>query len=306
MKTSMCAAIALCAAALAGCATTPPPPLHAARNAYVRASSGLPAQFAPAELYEARKALDQANREFEAHGDTLSVQDYAYIAYRKVQLAEVQARTEVNRQKIAEAARQGVEVRERQMNAARAELERTKEALEVERRTRVERRPGREEPPAPQPDLEAERQARAAAQARLGGAMRDVAEVAMVHEDTRGVVITFNGAQLFPFGNYLLLETAKPKLDLVAEAILTQGEDKRVTIEGHTDNLGSAAINLPLSENRANAVREYLISRGVEAERMTAVGRGGTRPIADNRTAESRAHNRRIEIIIEGGSVSAR
>jgi outer membrane protein OmpA-like peptidoglycan-associated protein len=294
--------IALIVAALGSwsCASTPPPPLKAAREAYTRASTGLPAHLSPADLYQARKALDQANREYEAHGDTTSVQDHAYIAYRKIELAEVRARTEMDRQKLAEAARLGVMVRDRQVNEARAELARTREELNAERRANARLEAQRSDA------QQAEGQARAAADARLNGAMRDLSQRAQVHEDTRGVVITFNGAELFPFGNYTLLETARPKLDQVAEALNAQGENKQITVEGHTDNAGSAAINLPLSENRANAVRDYLISAGIEPGRISAVGRGGSRPIVDNRTAESRAANRRVEIIIEGGSVSAR
>jgi outer membrane protein OmpA-like peptidoglycan-associated protein len=301
---------------LGGCATTAPAPLNAARTAYEQASSGLAAKLAPAELYEARKALDQANREFEAYGDAVTVQDYAYIAFRKVELAEVKARTELDRQKIEEAERQGVQVREQQLAAAKNETLRTREELEAERRTLEQQRAERardrrqldreREYRERRERLDAEAQARAAADAKLNRAMRELQSVAQVFEDTRGVVIAMNGSVLFPFGNFNLLETAKPRLDLIAEAIKSQGDDKTVVVEGHMDSEGSNAINQPLSENRASAVREYLISAGVDARRITAVGRGSSRPITDNNTAENRALNRRIEIVIERGSVSAR
>jgi len=72
-----------------------------------------------------------------------------------------------------------------------------------------------------------------------------------------------------------------------------------MVVEGHTDSQGSDRTNQPLSINRATAVRDYLVSRGVASERITAVGMGSSRPITDNKTAENRANNRRVEIIIQ-------
>jgi outer membrane protein OmpA-like peptidoglycan-associated protein len=69
-----------------------------------------------------------------------------------------------------------------------------------------------------------------------------------------------------------------------------------VEIGGHTDNTGSKATNMKLSEDRANAVRDYLISKGVSGERMTAVGYGPDEPVADNATKEGKAQNRRVEL----------
>ena len=95
--------------------------------------------------------------------------------------------------------------------------------------------------------------------------------------------------------------TIKPQfyraLDAVAST-LNQYGNTRLEIEGHTDSTGSAAMNQQLSENRAMAVASHLASRGVARDRMYAVGYGMTRPIADNSTAEGRARNRRVEIIV--------
>lgn len=71
-----------------------------------------------------------------------------------------------------------------------------------------------------------------------------------------------------------------------------------VQVEGHTDSVGAAAYNQTLSENRAQSVRSYLIQRGVAANRIQALGYGLTRPVADNATAEGRAQNRRVEVLI--------
>jgi outer membrane protein OmpA-like peptidoglycan-associated protein len=87
-------------------------------------------------------------------------------------------------------------------------------------------------------------------------------------------------------------------LDEVAAA-LKQTPGMRVRIEGHTDNVGTAESNRVLSERRAQSVMEALVQRGVDRARMSAAGFGQERPIADNRTEEGRAKNRRVELVRE-------
>ncbi|MEO7161017.1 MAG: OmpA family protein [Polaromonas sp.] len=79
---------------------------------------------------------------------------------------------------------------------------------------------------------------------------------------------------------------------------LNQNPITTVTIIGHTDNTGSDAINNPLSVDRANAARDYLVGRGVAAQRLATDGRGEREPIADNSTVQGRAKNRRVEIYV--------
>ncbi len=135
--------------------------------------------------------------------------------------------------------------------------------------------------------------------------MKDLAAVAAVKEEARGMVITLSGSVLFASGKFALLNTAMTKLDQVAEALKAQDADKRMVVEGHTDSQGSDKVNQPLSLNRGNAVRDYLVTRGVASEKITAVGLGSTRPIVDNKSAENRANNRRVEIIISPAPLSA-
>ena len=135
--------------------------------------------------------------------------------------------------------------------------------------------------------------------------MKDLAAVAAVKEEARGMVITLSGSVLFASGKFALLNTAMTKLDQVAEALKAQDADKRMVVEGHTDSQGSDKVNQPLSLNRGNAVRDYLVTRGVASEKITAVGLGSTRPIVDNKSAENRANNRRVEIIISPAPISA-
>ena len=77
-----------------------------------------------------------------------------------------------------------------------------------------------------------------------------------------------------------------------------QYPDTTLTINGHTDNTGSNAVNNPLSQHRAQAVAYYLQSRGVAASRLAVYGYGSHMPAASNATAEGRAQNRRVEILI--------
>jgi OmpA-OmpF porin, OOP family len=81
-------------------------------------------------------------------------------------------------------------------------------------------------------------------------------------------------------------------------AYMVRKEDERIEIGGHTDNVGTAKSNLVLSQNRANSVRNYLISKGIDETRVTSRGYGFSVPVAENTTAEGRAQNRRTEVKI--------
>jgi len=111
------------------------------------------------------------------------------------------------------------------------------------------------------------------------------------------MVITLTGSVLFASGKSELLPTATVRLNEVAEALKAQ-TDRDMLVEGHTDNVGMVQSNLELGQRRAAAVRDYLVSRGVDSNRIKAVGIGEARPIADNNTPEGRANNRRVEIIV--------
>jgi len=124
---------------LSACATTTPPQLVEARDAYSASSTGLAGKLTPTELYDAKKVLDKANQEFDEHGDTSEVRDYAYIAKRKIELAETKARTQVDRQRIADAVKQGVVVRDSQFKNLEAGLAKTREQLEAEQPRSPER-----------------------------------------------------------------------------------------------------------------------------------------------------------------------
>lgn len=99
----------------------------------------------------------------------------------------------------------------------------------------------------------------------------------------------------FSTGSYKLLKKSNAPLNEVAK-ILKENPTLQLDIEGHTDNAGDAAKNQMLSENRASAVKAYLIAQGIEGTRLAAAGYGPDRPVADNKTAAGKAKNRRVEL----------
>lgn len=105
--------------------------------------------------------------------------------------------------------------------------------------------------------------------------------------------ISFNNIG-FEVNSDKITASSRPTLDRLADSLKAQ-TDFKVEIAGHTDSTGSAEYNESLSDKRANSVREYLVSKGVEAERLTSRGYGEVDPVASNETASGRAMNRRVE-----------
>jgi OOP family OmpA-OmpF porin len=101
----------------------------------------------------------------------------------------------------------------------------------------------------------------------------------------------------FELGSANLTSESMDVLDEAA-ATLKANPDSRVEVAGHTDNTGSEALNARLSQQRAEAVRDYLIAQGAGSGRLTAKGYGADKPVADNATAAGRAKNRRVELHI--------
>jgi outer membrane protein OmpA-like peptidoglycan-associated protein len=101
----------------------------------------------------------------------------------------------------------------------------------------------------------------------------------------------------FDTGRHDIKPNLRPILDQFAQG-LSQQTSMEVKIVGHTDNTGSDAVNNPLSVNRAQSARDYLVARGVSSQRISIDGRGSREPIADNTTEAGRARNRRIDIYL--------
>src|SRR5213592_4091895 len=105
-------------------------------------------------------------------------------------------------------------------------------------------------------------------------------------------LVTLHGPQ-FDFNKAMLKPEGKRMVD-EAVKVMKDKPTLRVSVEGHTDSIGSDGYNKKLSERRAKAVRDYMVSQGIDASRITTHGFGKSKPIASNETAEGRAQNRRV------------
>jgi outer membrane protein OmpA-like peptidoglycan-associated protein len=267
---------------LVGCsASIPPKELIDARQAYQQASMGQAAQLVPAELHKAQAALAVAEKSFQEDPDSYMTRDLAYVADRKAKVAEGLAKS------VAQKA--ATEKANKDYQSAQTEiLKKTKDDLAASERSELLKTE----------QLAAEQKARLEAENREAKAQADLAKLAAIKEEERGLVITLSGSVLFASNKSELLPAAQNRLNQVADALL-EIKERKLTVEGHTDSQGSSANNQELSLKRANAVRSYLISRGYPADLIHAQGIGEDRPIADNTSAEGRANNRRVEIVID-------
>jgi outer membrane protein OmpA-like peptidoglycan-associated protein len=280
------------AAALAlvtvGCgASAPTPELMTARNVYSQARSSEASQLNPRGVHEAHKALSAAEH---AHADDAgsdAERHYSYIATRKSELAIAQASEALalkEQQRAEQDYKAGLERRSEQMAQQSSQysqqLTQTQEQLQ-----------------ASGEELRAREQKLAELKAAADRAQAQLRKMEAIREEEGRMIISLSGV-LFETGGNQLSGAAQTRLDTVAQALAAY-PDRNIVIEGHTDATGSDAANQDLSQRRADAVRSYLESRGVPAERMRAVGRGESAPIASNESTEGRANNRRVEVIVE-------
>lgn len=253
---------------LASCsATLPPQELVNARDSYNRASTGQASKLVPAELHKAQLALDIAEKSFLDDPDSYKTRDLAYVADRKAKIAEALATTFAENKATAKA--------EKDFESTQTEILKNKtNQIAIEQKGRME------------------------AEQIAEDALADLAELAAIKEEARGLVITLSGNVLFASNESTLLPAAQNQLKRVVDALLVTKE-KKLIIEGHTDSQGSNNYNQQLAQRRADVVRSYLVSRGYSGELIQANGIGEERPVATNESAEGRANNRRVEIVID-------
>ena len=129
---------------------------------------------------------------------------------------------------------------------------------------------------------------------RQAAALKKSMPEAEVIRDGDKVYVALPSGILFDLGKDALKPDAKESLSKAVPTL--RDSQTTIVIEGHTDSTGSDAINQPLSERRANRVRDFLVSQGVAASKMAAVGYGSSRPAVPNDTEANRALNRRVQI----------
>jgi len=284
-KRNTVAGLTLLAGACA-CAGAPPASLLDARAAYQRASAGPAEALAPAQLHVAQTYLTLAEKTYQDEGDSPNARDRAYVALRKSELAEVQARISQAGARATKAVQRGDLAEQKQHTATTEALTQSRAELALQKGVIASQ----------STQLEAETDRRKQAEAAQEQAL---ASLENVKRETRGTVITLSGSVIFPSGGSDLLPSARSRLSEVATA-LSQGEaTSTIVVEGHTDARGAPEMNQELSLRRAGAVRDVLVSQGVAANRVSVVGYGSTRPVADNTSETGRANNRRVEIVVQ-------
>ena len=256
------------AVVLVACSSTlPSRELVDAREVYRRAQSSDARTLAPADLHRAGRALDRAERSHAEAPGSFEESSLAYMARREAEIAMAKASQVVARQDIERAERAYANTQTRLREQAQAEAAASESAL-LEARAELE-----------------------AAKKRLEGVSR-------VRSGPRGLVITLEGAVLFASGESSLLPSAEAKLGRVADVLQKQDPKKSILVQGHTDSVGSDEGNLELSEQRAEAVKTFLVARGVPPDRIRSEGKGESQPLTGNDTPEDRANNRRVEIVV--------
>lgn len=250
----------------AGCASVPKE-LANARSAYARASTAPAAQLVPAELHVAHLALTEAEEASRNDPRSFQARDLAYIAQRKSQRAEALGVAAADR-----ATKSGADA---QFASKQTEL------------------------------IVQGKQDLSDSEGRTADARAELAKLAVIREEERGLVVTLSESVLFRSAESLLLPSARTKLDQLAVALLAVGA-RNLTIEGHTDSRGSPQENIDLSQRRADAVRDYLVLHNYRSDQIVAHGLGEGHPVANNASPEGRAENRRVEIVIEREAHAAR
>ncbi len=281
--------VAVLPSLLMACATVPPA-LERARENYqqIQRDPEISAR-APVASYEASQALRRTEQEWEDTGNAQEVTHLAYLTDKRVEIAR-----ETAQQKAAEAETQ-------QLKQQREKVLLDTRTREAERAKQLAESRGREVQLAQQKaearareTQDAQQKARAAAD-RAEALEKRFAEL-KAKQTERGFELTLSDV-LFEFDKANLKPGSARSLTSVAE-FLKENPGRKITIEGYTDNLGSDAYNLALSQRRAESVRDFLVQNGVSAGRITARGLGEEYPVASNETQAGRQQNRRVQIII--------
>lgn len=232
-----------------------------------------------------RRAHEEAQAKAEA--DARAAQDQA--AQAQAQADEDARRRAAAEQAQAEAQRQQAAAQAQQQQAEAATAAANQAAAEAERQR-----------------AEADRQRQDAIRQKEEMRARLLAQLNQVlqtRDTARGLIVSMPDV-LFDFNKYTLKPEARERLARISGIVLAY-PDLKLQIEGYTDSIGSDEYNQTLSDKRAEAVRDYLVSSGVSMNNVAAQGMGKADPIADNSTAAGRKLNRRVEMIVSGDVIGS-
>ncbi len=311
--------------------------LFEARNALRIARAAQAEKYAPSVLQKAEQALAQAETSYRQKQNRSTIATYARDAAQTAEdarvmslkrqeeeriereAAEREAQARAQAEAEAQRARQAEEDRAK-AEAARQEAERLKQEAEAAAQQAAQakaeadaaRAAAFQQQQALAVEAEKARQAASEADRLRAQAEKEKTElrarllqqlnmVLETKDSARGLISNM-GDVLFETGKYALRPAARERLARVS-GILLAYPSLNVAIEGHTDSVGSEEYNQTLSEQRAEAVRQYFVEAGVNAASVTARGFGKLQPVASNDTAEGRQRNRRVELIVSGDAI---
>ena len=287
MNTKLIAAISL-ALAMAACASAPQPnlALENARSA-VRSAEADPnvATYAALDMHTARNELDAAEAAAAAR-DEKGIAQPAYLATQTAHLAQLKASAKANDARVAAGKADRDQI---QLNARTKEVGSALSARDQAMQKAANADAARDQA----------NQQTAALQAEL--------DALKAKPTDRGLVLTL-GDVLFDTGKADLNPGASRNLDQLVQ-FLTDHPERRVEIDGYTDNVGTDSFNLDLSQRRADTVRNVLVNRGIDSSRIATRGYGKDFSVASNVDSGGRQLNRRVEIVIggvDGAPVAAR
>lgn len=233
-----------------------------------------------------------------------TAEDARVITIRKIQAhdAEVQREQELAAQQQAQ--QSALQAQQAQQQQQQAEAAAQQAALQAQQAQQQQQQAEAEAAKARAEQQAAEQAAQQAAQQteQMRERLREqLNNVLQTQETARGLIVNMSDV-LFAFNKYELKPDAQVKLAKVSGILLTY-PNLKLQVEGYTDNIGSDAYNLKLSQERADSVEAFLIQQGVSPGNITAQGYGMAQPVADNSTNAGRAQNRRVELVVSGASI---
>ncbi len=279
--------------------------LYQANNAVRIAKEAGADQYAPEIMKEAMQDLQNATAIDQNKKGNRSLE--ITFARQAVQRAEDARLVTLRRQATEREQAQETAKRDAQTQAQQSQLEAQQAELAAERA-----RAAQAEADADRARAEA---AAAEAQARASAANKNASDAIAVRErlrsqlnsvlatseSARGLIVNMSDV-LFDTGKYTLKPNTQISLAKVS-GILQAYPGLKLQVEGYTDSVGSDQMNQKLSENRADAVRDFLVSQGVQPDNISATGYGKSKPVADNDTAQGRAQNRRVQLVVSGDAI---